>query len=376
VPGKTGDQLLDLFRQRAQAASEETVCSEGKVSAEQLEELERLSRLVGICETAQPSTRLRWPVMVALGSTLLLVSILLFARVPETEVELELTLSEVGFVLPTQQRLTLMMEPATLGVSGLQQSVEIPRSRNREAYTLESSSGLKLSAVSDGARQGTIDLASLPLPAKTHIWIQTTDLPRQYRISLGGTTPELRVDLHGPVQIRSSSGVEQLNFATPQRVLFQPGGNYIDLDLSFLDSAKSRFSSQLSASDLAFVHRDEFFDTGQSLPPRDVSTILSGTIYFVSINDQERKLRPSEMINMTRSEGDFRTLRLQDDRIELKYHGRVRGLSVGMTENRRSLMPTWFEWLRARHSLFLLWSTTIYLFGLIIGVLRWLGKSI
>jgi hypothetical protein len=34
-------------------------------------------------------------------------------------------------------------------------------------------------------------------------------------------------------------------------------------------------------------------------------------------------------------------------------------------------MPTWLEWLRARHGLSLLWGTALYLFGLAVGVLRW-----
>jgi hypothetical protein len=36
-------------------------------------------------------------------------------------------------------------------------------------------------------------------------------------------------------------------------------------------------------------------------------------------------------------------------------------------------MPTYLEWLRARHGLSLLWGTTLYLFGVIVGALRWWG---
>jgi hypothetical protein len=82
------------------------------------------------------------------------------------------------------------------------------------------------------------------------------------------------------------------------------------------------------------------------------------------------------MIHFEQVRGEIRTLRLQDNNIDLKFHGRVRGLGAGPEENPRSLMPTWLEWLRARHSLSLFWGAAIYLFGLIAGVLRWWGKPI
>ena len=43
----------------------------------------------------------------------------------------------------------------------------------------------------------------------------------------------------------------------------------------------------------------------------------------------------------------------------------------GWGENPSSLMPTWLEWIRARHGLSLLWATTLYLFGVITAILRW-----
>jgi hypothetical protein len=96
----------------------------------------------------------------------------------------------------------------------------------------------------------------------------------------------------------------------------------------------------------------------------------------VSLNDQERKLRSGEAIHFEHTQGEFRTLRLQDDHIEMKFHGRVRGMAIGSGESSRSLMPTWLEWLRARHSLSLLWGAALYLFGLVTVVLRWWGKPI
>ena len=70
-------------------------------------------------------------------------------------------------------------------------------------------------------------------------------------------------------------------------------------------------------------------------------------------------------------EGEIRMLRLTDDHIALQLHARVRGMSTGSGDTDRSLMPTWLEWLYARHGMSLLWGTTLYVFGLIAGILRW-----
>lgn len=380
MPGTTRDQLRDLLGQQVQAASDEALRAGGHVSAEQLEALGRLARLYELYQAAQqPSTRKRWPVAAALGSTLLVVSILLFARVRETEVELDLALSEVSFVLPAQQILAEAMNLSALGVSGLHE-IQLPPARNREAQILQTADGmesaLRLSAASQGKRRGSIGLAALALPKETHVWVRHTELPHEFRLSLKGDDLKLRSDVNGPVQVGfAGRGTEQLDFVTPKAVLLQPGTNEVDLDLALPDTSVGMFSSQLPASNLSLFHIDEFLDTDRTVIRR-ASTLLSGTLYFAALNNQERKLRPGEMLHFVQSQGEFRTLRLQDDHIDLKFHGRVRGMSIGSGENRQSLMPTWLEWLRARHGLSLLWGTALYLFGLIAGVLRWWGKPL
>lgn len=77
----------------------------------------------------------------------------------------------------------------------------------------------------------------------------------------------------------------------------QSGENEVDLDLTLLDPSKDDFSSQLSVSDLSFFHIDEFRDPNNTLVRR-VSTILSGTLNFESLNGLERKIRPGEMIQL------------------------------------------------------------------------------
>jgi hypothetical protein len=132
---------------------------------------------------------------------------------------------------------------------------------------------------------------------------------------------------------------------------------------------------QLQVGDLSVLRIDQFFGPGRTLVTR-LSTILSGTLFFESLNGEERHLHGGEELQFERSTGELRTLELEADRIAWKFHGRVRGMTTGTGEGRRSLMPTCLEWLRARHGLTLLWGTSVYVFALIAGALRWWGVRI
>jgi hypothetical protein len=375
----TGDQLGDLLQRQVEAVGNETISSGGQVSADQVEALGRLARIVEIHRAAQPAVvRKRWPAAVLFGSTLLIASILLFAHVRDTEIELDLIVSEVSFISPTQQTLAETMQLSTLGVSGLQE-IQLPGTPNEGAETHGSpdggESGVRLSVNSVQQRRGSINLATVVLTKENHVWLRYTGPPRQYRMSLKGSPSEFRADVLGPVQVGFfDGGVQQLDFEAPQSVLMQSGTEDTDFDLSFDGPIGSTFSPQLSANALSLLQIEEFLDPEKTVV-RHISSVQSGSLYFVSIGDQERKLRPGELISFEESQGEFRTLVLRDDHIELKYHGRVRGMNVGLDENRRSIMPTLLEWLSARHSLSLLWGTAIYLFGLIAAAFRWFGRS-
>ena len=370
-----GRQLRDILRRQAQAASDAALQTGGQVSAEQVEALERLARLIEIWDAAQPSpSRKRWPIATALGGTLLIVSVLLFARVSETEIELELALSEISFILPRQQVLTDVMDLSEFGVSELQE-VHLPRLHDRDHWTPYAaegtSSAIRLSIASDGERQGTVTLAMLTLPAETRVRLRGTEVSQQYRLSLKGTGLTLRVDVNRPVRIGlSGASAEQFDLRSPRAIRLQPNADEVDMDLTLPDGSQGAFSPQLSASGLSLIRIDEATNWGRTVV-RHVSTVLSGALYFESLNGEKRLLRPGERLHFADARGEIRTLRLHDGHIALQFHGHVRGMSTGSGERRRSLMPTYLKWLQARHGLSLLWGTTLYLFGLLIGAWRW-----
>jgi hypothetical protein len=165
---------------------------------------------------------------------------------------------------------------------------------------------------------------------------------------------------------------EQVNFLCPKSILFRSGSEEINLDMNFQTGVKSIFPRLLQADSLSLFNIDEHVNADNTNTiVRHVSTVLSGTLYFESLGGKEKRLRPGQEIRFESSKGEIRTIDIKDDHIAFAFHGSVRGMTTGGDKNRISLMPTYLEWLSARHGLSLLWGTTLYFFGLIASVLNW-----
>jgi hypothetical protein len=373
------NELRKLVRARANALQKEAIRSGGSIPPEQLGELRRLASLAGIYHAAQPvPPRKRWPLIALFAFTLVIVSILLFVRRSGTEIELDLHVTELGFVLPERQLLNEPLRLEAFGISELRE-IQLPRGRNSEAVTLTSGrefeSGMNLAVATENQTRGEVGLPELILPAETHVSFKKTDLPGQYRWALQGTGFDLRADVVGPVRVDPQGGTErQLTFLSPKPVIFEPQSNDVNLDLTFLVLPQKLSPVPRNIQDLSLL-RIENRRGPDGLPVRRVSTILSGSIYFEELNGQELKLRPGEEIRFENSQGEIESLELKDDGVVFQFRGRVHGMTAGSAEICRSLMPTWLDWLKARRGLYLLWGTAVYLFGLIAGVLRWIKVS-
>jgi hypothetical protein len=368
------DKLRDLLNQQTRSLYDETIRDGGKVSNDKLESIGRLQSLIDLNSSLHPPRNKHWPAILILVITLAVVSILLFARVKTTDIELDVSLSELNFRLPREQVFTNVMKLATLGASGIN-VIQLPRIGNQDARTLSDSSGsgysMQLSNTTDSTTTGTITLGSIVFPKNSRIWLHSTDLPTQYRLSFKSPGLPLQADINGLIGLRlTGMPYEKMNCTSPRSIDLQSGSGIVDLDLSFLNLLKGVFSTQTTIDSLSFFRVDENRTQTNTLI-RQVSTILSGTLYFESLGGQEHHLRPGEEIDFKVSQGEIRTLELKDDHIAFAFHGRVQGMTSGIEEHRYSIMPTYLEWLKARHGLTLLWGTTFYFFGLIYGAWRW-----
>ncbi len=197
--------------------------------------------------------------------------------------------------------------------------------------------------------------------------LQPLDGPHEYALSINAPGASMRADVNGTVNFALAGFAPwDVEFRSPRPILLRAGPNDVDLDVTFPAATPSPFSPQLSIRDLSLFRIDEFTEGNRSLVRR-TSTVLSGMLFLESLNSEERHIRPGEALQFEKSDGN---------RIALRYRGRVRGMTTGSGEGHRSLMPTYLEWLRARHALSLLWGSALYSFGLIAGALKWWGVRI
>jgi hypothetical protein len=367
------ETLRRLLVDRTSAAVEKAVTSGGEIAEDDVAALGRLARLVELRKAAEPQQpRQLWPLLVLGGSTLLVASVLLFARVTETEVELEIGATEVSFSLLGQQVLFENMSLSSLLASGLRR-VTLPEVDDGEPgeATPDEDASVRLEAVQDGTRRGAIGIAAIVPGAGTDVWIRRADVPGQYRLSIRNATDPIQVDIEGLVNI-AASGLRSrtVDLKNPRAIVLEPSREIVDLDLTFVDAAGAAMTPQVPIEHLAMRRVDEFGDRGRSIV-RTISTIVSGTLFFESLNGLQRPLRSGEALRFERSSGEMRTVRLEPSHLTMSFHGRVRGMKTGSDESQQNLMPTWLDWLRARHGLSLLWGTSVYLFGIGTAVVRW-----
>jgi hypothetical protein len=358
------DPLRESFKRELDALAAETAQSPGPIPPDRVAALNGLAKLIEARDSLKPRKR-NWSLALVFVATLLIVSVLLFVRVRETEIELDVSLTQLSFSFAQAQVLCGALNLSALGVSGLE-SVEFSSSRSEAAAVSLLSSTLK-------QRTGTVTLAPLPLPAGSHVTVSRLDGANQFQLSTSAAHLSFQATADGPVIIgTSNSPPRPFDFKFPQSVSMHGGPQEVSLDLTFPSLPRPPLTSQLKVRDLFFSHIDQFEDSNHILVRR-LSTIISGSLSFESLNGEELRLRTGEELQFERSEGELRSLDLGVNQVGFKFHGRVQGMFTGVGEGRRSIMPTWLETLKARHGLSLLWGASLYLFGLLVVVLRWWG---
>lgn len=365
MPGPVKDPLRDLLTRELDSLAMQAAGTETSVMAARIEALNGLAKLIETRDGLQPKPRNWWPAAVLLA-TLTITSVLLFARITSTEIELDVSLAQLTFTLTKAQAISGALDLSSLGVSGLG-DVQLPQS------PLSPVPAVSLAASTAGPRHGVVSLSPLLLPADAQVTLAYSDVANQYRLSANAPNLAFEAAVYGPVAISlAGSPSRTVDLTSPKPVLLKGGPTDVSLDLTFSALPQSPLSPQLDVRGIAFSRVDQFLESNQTIVKR-LSTILSGTLSFESLNGDELRLRPGEDVRFEKSEGEIRSLECAAKHIDLKFHGRVRGMTAGTGEGRRSIMPTYLEWLKARHGLTLLWGSGVYLFGIAAAALRWFG---
>lgn len=370
-PPPQPDALRSLLDAQLRELADAVRASGGQVPSEASANAERLARLMQMQRDLPPPVRTgqRWRVVALFAGTLALVSLLLLATVRETEVELDLVVSEMRFTLAARQQLSEPLQLASLGASGLAGAALPGAPADRGGVTR-----LLLQAAS-APGGGTISLAPLVGAAGAEVTLRTSDVPNELRLSVKGLDASVQADVSGTITALLPRQAKQtIDAATPQAVALAPGPGDVDLDLVALNPAVSPLAPSLAISTLALVRIDEVSQGGRSVVRR-VSTLHSGSVFFDELAGRELRLRAREALRFGEARGEIRAVRFADGRLVVNFHGRVRGMASGSLDHPRDLMPSWLEWLRASQPLALLWGAALYLFGLLTTLWQWWKKN-
>jgi hypothetical protein len=294
--------------------------------------------------------------------------------VSSTDIELDVDATRVSFSLPTRQTLTETLPLSRLGVGRLREA-EIPRAGKQDAQVLRSEEGdvaVQTAPATIADRRGSVTLEGLVLPSAAAVSVTHAGVPRQYRVEITAAAPDLHVALFGPTDlVVSGNGRRTFDFDVPSSLTLRSGRTGLFFDVSLPEGARSGLARQLAARNISLQDVDESSEGNRTIVRR-VSAIVSGTLYLEELDGQERKLRAGELLQFASSEGELRSVRLEDDRIVLNFQGTVQGMTIGRGRNQISLMPTWLEWLQARHGVSLFWGSALYLCGIATAVFKWI----
>lgn len=371
--------LQKILAEKIQALAERIRESQSEVSVKDLAELALFAQLLTLREKNKKRTRRRWILPLAFVFTLLLVSGLVFFHIDKAEIELDLSVTGVEFKLAGNQVLSGSLSVSMLGVSGLQK-VSMPENvamPDRQKHPQKNEPiALRLSQTGENHTKGIITLSSLLVPGETRVGVRRGERNSEYVLSLLGSGLIPQVNVHGMIEVSLySTGMRVIDFKYPQAIELKSGPDEMEFVFKLFEKIPGVFVPRVLVRDLSFSQIDIFAEKEATLYRR-VSTLISGTLFQQSLRGKQRVLRRNENIQFEVLKGEIQGLELHEDHISLRFYGQVRNLQINWGEETINLMPTYLEWLRTQHGLYLFWGSALYLFGLIAAVLRWWGIAI
>lgn len=361
------DDLSKLaHRERARLVSK--TATSGSVSKEDFEALDRLEKLAA----GDRSWHQWWIPTCAFLLPLAVVTFLFETEQRETQIDLDAKVSAFSATLRAKQPLfdgSLLRAFNAIGLKGVD----------------------NLSA-GDGDCSVDVKLGAKPRPEDA-INLQLLEVPRGWRVRLEGSENSIEVTLSGPPARPEAAREEVLTTVSlggRTTVETRCGGvrnlhEFKAADISSLnlrlgprttlsvtpvDGHPLRFARQIAVEKVALVSEEiSFADAPEN---RQLSSVLSGTLYLNALDGKQAPLRPSEALSFSDFSGTLRSIAPAADGLQLELFATVKGMKTGEAPNQRSLMPTYLQWIAARNELWLWWGSAVSVFAVLMSVLRWL----
>jgi len=352
-----------------------------------IEEVDRIDRMLRAYQRARPAPPSHRRFLIGgFALTAVLIAALLFMRVGSTEITLDLRLERLSFDSARKQILTGTTGATRVALGGIDRIVPPP--------------GVSSAGLDEQREPGEILALALSAPDGGVLTVDPIETSRGTRVEIeraatDGTTSILlfqgAADTADPkpivVQVTAPGGVtldvadsfsgpETFDLERPRPFAFVvafDADTYVDV--TPLGGKPLSFESEIEVGRLSFSRVLEV----EGEVARRLSAVLGGTVFLESLGGKAYELRQGEHLDLVLESATVSSLSVSPETVSLRATGRAHALSVGSPGNApnsggsRNLMPRWLEWLTARHEIELFWGATLYVFGLLLGILRFWG---
>ncbi|WP_375771396.1 hypothetical protein NR798_10985 [Archangium gephyra] len=338
--------------------------------------LARLNHLLSLADRIAPERKkpINWIPVIAVSSAAFLIALL--ATIPTTKTEIELSVKSSQFSAALNRSHTLFgnVDITSLTASGVKklrvpdQSGSAPNSYR----ATEKTGGLNVdvSLPDPKTNSSTLSLNPIIVPDNTELTMSAVS-PYQAHFAFEHAATEIQADLLGTASV-SVTGARPvaLSLSIPDALRAYTQDDF-QLEVATTTTPSCIICLPTPVSKLSF----EGFDDTQQLTSAVVtpfSSIISGSLVMEELNDKDLPLRAGTHLTLQITNGEVRSATLDEKgQISVIFHGEVSSIKMGLGSTVRELKPSLLEWLAANRKLHLLWSSVIFLFGLVLSTARW-----
>jgi hypothetical protein len=375
-----GEKLSDDFIRSRLAELKKHLPPTAAVSSETLRELEAICRIRELEKALEPSARSnRWLPVTAFFCTLVIISFIFLAHVRSTTIDLDGDVSEFSFYTTALHELSLPVLLREITVAG---AGEIDFENDSEGYQncigiKQGFQTIRVSVIGTPSATNDISVGGFIVPPESLIRYVHSGESYRHQITIipprSAPAIEMKILAVGAAQIDLPGGCRRRTQATVPSVIavrFSPESP-VDINVEpFAHTAPNGIDLPVKKISLSRIE-----ESSKVRAPQPLSNVLYGTLYFDALAGKARPLRQGERLEFSESNGTLHILDVDKDHLKLRFTGTVANIQSGEHEGHGTLMPTWFEWLKANESLLSAWGALIYFFGICVALIRWWRPS-
>jgi len=338
----------------------------GETTMREVRFLCELTRLAG--DAPVPPTRQRSMIPALLALTLVCITVLVFVRLPSIRVDIDLLCSGLRFRTSTPIELT-----GVSAISLLEANELAPIVLENPATLEPTQLGAPIELRPEDA--GSLTLSSVTIPAGAMVSLHTTANEGTWRLQIEHRDASISATARGRVQVAAHEFAQQLEFGRGSPILLR--ATRTDSPRLGLFLTPQRAESLLTASVIP-VEQIAFEEPVQNASPGvvgvirgDTSSVIVGSVFNVALGGRELALKKRDAVQVSLATGYLRELRLEPAGLRLSLTAEATELLVGRAGGLQSLRPSYLEWLAQRHGLQLAWGSVAWMFGLLVGGVKW-----